>query len=150
MTTTEKNNSALIHISTLSQYFIPFGNYIFPVLIWSSKKEQSEFINNHGKSVLNFQLSTFLYSLILLLIAIPTFIFGVFNNSNFENWINKGDHNFSIVDVQNFSNFLIVLVIAIMLFLLLKFAEFILIILGAVKASNGEEYNYPLTIKFIK
>ncbi len=149
MTSNEKNTSALIHISSLSQYIIPFGNYIFPTIIWSSKKEHSNFIDNHGKSVLNFQLSTFLYSIILLLIAIPTLIYGIFNQGNFEEWIN-GNHNFNAIDIQKASNFLIVFVIAILLFGILKFAEFILIILGAVKASNGEEYDYPLTIKFIK
>ncbi len=149
MTSNEKNTSALIHISSLSQYIIPFGNYIFPTIIWSSKKELSNFIDTHGKSVLNFQLSTFLYSIILLLIAIPTFIYGLLNHSNFEIWFND-NHNFNALDIQNASNYLIVFIISILLFGILKFAEFILIIIGAVKASNGEEYDYPLTIKFIK
>jgi len=32
----------------------------------------------------------------------------------------------------------------------LKVIEFILIIYGAVKASNGENYKYPLSISFFK
>ncbi|MEM8520606.1 DUF4870 domain-containing protein [Flavobacterium sp. PL12] len=36
--TTDKNIAAFTHLSSLTQYFIPFGNYIFPILLWSSKK----------------------------------------------------------------------------------------------------------------
>jgi uncharacterized Tic20 family protein len=63
-TTNETNTAALLHLSSLTQYFIPFGNYIFPILIWSAKKKESAFIDASGKSVLNFQLSMFLYTLI--------------------------------------------------------------------------------------
>ena len=45
MTTSEKNVATITHLSTLTQYFIPFGNYIFPILIWSSKKNESEFVD---------------------------------------------------------------------------------------------------------
>jgi uncharacterized Tic20 family protein len=38
------------------------------------KKESSEFVDHHGKQVLNFQLSLLLYSLVLVLIAVPTFL----------------------------------------------------------------------------
>ena len=81
--TNETNTATFTHLSTLTQYFIPFGNYIFPILIWTSKKEKSEFIDHHGKQVLNFQLSLLLYSLALLLIAVPIFIITVFNNDSF-------------------------------------------------------------------
>jgi uncharacterized Tic20 family protein len=40
-------------------------------------------------------------------------------------------------------------IIAVVLFGLLKVAEFFLIIYASIK-SNGEKYNYPITIPFIK
>ena len=52
-TTTEKNTATFTHLSSLTQYFIPFGNYIFPILIWSSQKGKSEFVDHNGKQVLN-------------------------------------------------------------------------------------------------
>ena len=73
--TNENNTATFIHLSSLSQYFFPFGNFIFPLLIWSSKKNESEFIDYNGKQVLNFQLSFFIYSLVLGMIAIPIIIF---------------------------------------------------------------------------
>lgn len=68
--TSERNTATFIHLSTLTQYFIPFGNYIFPIIIWSAKKSESEFVDISGKNVLNFQLSMLLYSLLAMIIFI--------------------------------------------------------------------------------
>jgi uncharacterized Tic20 family protein len=149
-TTNEKNLATFTHLSTLSQYCIPFGSYIFPILIWSTNKDKSEFVDYHGKQVLNFQLSMFLYSLVLAMIAIPIFIITIFSNIPLNTIIH--DDNF-IVDnfsIENITGIVIVAIIAILLFVGLKVAEFFLIIYASVKASNGEKYKYPLTIPFIK
>ena len=66
-TANDKNIATVLQLSALSQYIIPFGNYILPIIIWSSKKNESEFVDFNGKQVLNFQLSIFLYSVILFL-----------------------------------------------------------------------------------
>jgi uncharacterized Tic20 family protein len=149
-TTNNKNLATFIHLSTLSQYCIPFGNYIFPILIWSSNKEKSEFIDFNGKQVLNFQLSIFLYTLVLALIAVPIFIVTVFSAVPFNAVIN--DHNFRIdhFNIENISSIVIVAIIAILMFVGMKVAEFFLIIYASLKTANGERYQYPLTIPFIK
>jgi len=154
-TTTEKNLAAFTHLSTLSQYCIPFGNYIFPILIWSSKKNESEFIDHHGKQVLNFQLSILLYTLILAIIAVPIFIVTVFSNIPLNDIINE--HNFihshfihDHLTIENISGIVIVAIMAIIILIGLKVAEFFLIIFASLKAANGEKYKYPLTIPFIK
>ena len=53
-TNNEKNIATFLHLSALTQYIIPFGNYIFPIIIWSSKKNDSQFVEANGKNVLNF------------------------------------------------------------------------------------------------
>ena len=148
-TTNDKGIATVLHLSTLTQYIIPFGNYIFPIVIWSSKKE-SEFIDDNGKQVMNFQLSIFLYTVLLCLIAIPILIYTFLQNIPFETVI----HNHEFV-IQNFnfgqiSAVAIVGLTAIFLIAVLKIIEFFLIILAAVKASNGESYQYPLSIPFLK
>ena len=149
-TTTEKNTATFTHLSALTQYFIPFGNYIFPILLWSSKKETSEFVDHHGKQVLNFQLSLLVYSLVLILIAVPTFLITFFNNVPFDAVVN--DHNFEFHNFNFEGNIglLTVGIVAVLLFGLLKVAEFFLIVFAAIKTSNGEKYQYPITIPFIK
>ena len=86
--TNDRNTATFIHLSTLSQYIIPFGNYIIPIIIWSSKKNESQFIDVNGKNAINFQLSMFLYTMITLVVAIPVFIYSIFNNTTIAepNW----------------------------------------------------------------
>ena len=67
------------HIGTLIGYTIAFGNFLVPLLIWLSKRDESEEIAMHAKASLNFQLSMAIYLIIsavfaFLLIGIPFLI----------------------------------------------------------------------------
>nr|WP_315164755.1 DUF4870 domain-containing protein [uncultured Flavobacterium sp.] len=148
--TTEKNIATFTHLSTLSQYVIPFGNYIIPIIIWTTNKDKSEFVDHHGKKTLNFQLSLLVYTLVLALIAIPIFIFTVIKNIPFQEW--NRHHEFVWNDFSFGDNLGMITIglIAVFLFCSMKVVEFFLIIYASIKASNGEKYNYPLTIPFIK
>lgn len=148
-TTSTKNTAALIHLSTFSQWIIPFGNYIFPIVIWSSTKDKSEYINTQGKRAINFQLSLFLYSMVLALIAIPTLLFTVFKNVTLRN-IADGDDWFQEFSVANLTGMATIAIIAVSFFVMLKVAEFFLIIYASVQSSNGHDFKYPLSISFIK
>ena len=149
-TTNEKNTATFTHLSTLSQYCIPFGNYIFPILIWSANKEKSEFVDYNGKQALNFQLSIFLYSLVLAIIAIPIFIITVFKTISINEIINHNENIMHHFSIENFTGLIIIGIIAFLLFIGLKLAEFFLTIYASVKTSNGEKFKYPLTIPFLK
>jgi len=149
-TTSEKNTATFTHLSTLSQYIIPFGNYIFPILIWTSYKDKSEFVNYHGKQTLNFQLSLLLYTLILALIAIPIFAFVLLKNLPINTVFNDEDLIIRDLNIDGNIGILSIGATAVLLFGLLKFVEFFLVIYASIKASNGEFYKYPLSIPFIK
>ncbi|WPR71176.1 DUF4870 domain-containing protein [Flavobacterium sp. NG2] len=148
--TSENNIAALIHLSTLSQYCIPFGNYIFPILLWNAKKEESETIDFHGKQVLNFQLSWLLYSLILIMIAIPIFIFIVLNQVTWNAIVNNHEIILQNLSIDNNIFLITTGITALIILVTLKITEFFLIIYATIKASEGERYHYPLTISFIK
>jgi uncharacterized Tic20 family protein len=149
-TTNDKNIATILHLSALTQYIIPFGSYIFPIVIWSSKKGESEFIDYNGKQVLNFQLSIFIYSVVLFLIAIPIFIYTIFQNIPFDACFNNHDFVINNLKTGHLTGAVIIAIAAVLLFIFIKIAEFVLIINAAVKASNGEEYKYPLSIPFFK
>jgi uncharacterized Tic20 family protein len=149
-TSSEKNTATFTHLSTLTQYFIPFGNYIFPILIWSSYKDKSEFANHHGKQALNFQLSLLLYTLILALIAIPIFVTVFLQNLPMEAIFNDEDFVVRNFNLDGNIGLLSIGATAVLLFGLLKIVEFFLVIYASIKASNGEYYKYPMTISFIK
>ena len=149
-TTTEKNRATFTHLSALTQYFIPFGNFIFPILFWTSKKEESTFVDYSGKQILNFQLSLLLYSIGLALITIPVFILILFNNVPVNTIIH--DDSF-VIDNFIFGDNLGLITLGlttVFIFICLKAAEFFLIIYASIKTSNGEEYKYPITVPFIK
>ncbi|MGQ7946738.1 DUF4870 domain-containing protein [Flavobacterium sp. WC2509] len=149
-TSNEKKIAALVHLSTFSQYIIPFGNYIFPIIIWTSKKDESKFVDYNGKQALNFQLSVLIYSLVLAMIAIPAFISTILRNISFNELVHNEDIVFENFDFGNSIGLLTIGVLTLFAFVCMKVAEFFLIIYASVKASNGEEYNYPLTIPFLK
>ncbi|MEO6174715.1 MAG: DUF4870 domain-containing protein [Flavobacterium circumlabens] len=149
-TTSEKNTATFTHLSTLSQYIIPFGNYIFPILIWTSYKDKSEFVNHHGKQTLNFQLSLLLYTLVLALIAIPIFIIVFLQNLPMEAVFNDEDFVIRNFNFEGNIGLISIGATAVLLFGLLKVVEFFLVIYASIKTSNGEYYKYPMTIPFIK
>lgn len=150
ITSNEKLIATVVHLSALTQYFIPFGNFIFPIVIWSSKKDDSKFIDTAGKQALNFQLSIFLYTVVLCLIAIPIFIYTVFKNSSFSNFNTSNDFIIENFSAGNITGFVVLGIVAVILFCFLKIIEFFLIIYAAVKTSNAENYNYPMSIPFFK
>jgi len=148
--TTEKNIATFTHLSALTQYFIPFGNYIFPIILWTSKKDKSEFVDYSGKQILNFQLSVLLYTIALALIAIPILIITIFNNVSLNAMINEDSFVINHINFENNVALITLGLATVFVFICLKVAEFFLIIYASIKTSNGEKYKYPITIPFIK
>lgn len=148
LSSTQKSLGAAAHLSVLTQYFIPFGNFVLPVIIWSAARE-SEFIERQGKSVINFQLSVLLYTIVMGLIAVPVALSTLFSH------VPLGDFHFEHVNVSTLINHesmaaVSTLLVLAFLFCLLKVAEFFLAILGASRAARGESFRYPLSIRFIR
>jgi len=146
---THTNTATALHLSSLFQFCIPFGNFIFPIVIWASYKDKSEFVDEQGKQVINFQLSLFIYSLILMLISIPSILYYLFNSATVKHF---GSSDF-LIDNLNFAEIsggLVIATIAILILCLIKTAEFFIIIYAAVKVSQGTRFKYPFTINFLK
>lgn len=113
--------AALMHLGAFGGFLIPiFGQIVAPLVIWILKKDHSKFLNETGKKVLNFQISCSLYVAVGMLLSAMSF------------WL-------------IFPVFLFVGVTMIGTII-----WSVLMIIGAVKAAQGEIYNYPLTISFLK
>jgi hypothetical protein len=84
------------------------------------------------------------------LIAIPILIYTIFQNVPFDACFHDHDFVINNLNMQHLTGAAIIGIVAVLLFVFLKIIEFILIIHAAVKASNGEEYKYPLSIPFFK
>lgn len=147
ITNHQKNIASFIHLSTFSRFIIPFGNFIGPIILWITNKEKSEFIDAHGKQAINFQISILLYALILGALTIPFFIFNFLGAIDFFDF--NGFDNIHI-NIGKPSPLLYITggigVLAVTGFIL----ELVFIVVASLKARDGELYNYPLTINFLK
>ena len=103
----------LTHLSQLITLVVGFGSLILPLILWVTNKEKVYEMDNHGKSIINFQLSILIYSII----CIPL---------------------------------ILLLGLGLLGLMVLGIISFIFPIINAVKASNGERPNYPMSIEFIK
>lgn len=63
----EKTMAMFCHLSGLVGYIIPFGNIIAPLILWQLKKENSPYLDYHGKEALNFQIAFTIYMFAALL-----------------------------------------------------------------------------------
>ncbi len=121
LTPEEKTFGMLCHLSALALFILPsFGNIFGPLIIWLIKKDQSTWIDRQGKEALNFQISMVIY------------VFAAF-----------------------FLMFLLTLTVigiplAVLIGLGLAAFWLIVVISASIKTSNGEDFRYPLNIRFIR
>ena len=102
----------ITHLSQLLNYFTGFGGLIVPLILWLTQRDAIEGMEEHGKSIINFQLSILLW----IFISIPAILlFGL----------------------------------GILSLIFIGIISFVLPIVNAVKANNGESPSYFMTIKFI-
>jgi uncharacterized Tic20 family protein len=149
----EKTLSAVIHASTFSKFFIPFGNFIFPLVLWTANKKEYAFVDYNGKQALNFQISLLLYSIVLGIISIPFFVGFLPNVFDFDffgfHQLNSFNLNFDSDDFR-FGSWMIPVGIAGLLQGALFVVNIVYTILATIRTNEGQTFEYPITIKFIK
>lgn len=108
----EKTYGMLCHLLAFSGLIIPLGNILGPLIVWLLKKDQSSYVDMHGKESLNFQISNTIYTII--------------------------------------SGLLIFVIIGFITTPLLFVFWLVFTIIASIRASEGNSYRYPLTIRFFK
>ena len=68
---TNKQLLVLTHLSQLLDFVTGIGGFIVPLIIWITKKDEVYDMDEHGKAILNFRISMFLY----LIICVPMILF---------------------------------------------------------------------------
>ena len=118
--TQEDRSWALVaHIGTLVAAWFAMG-FLAPLVVMLVKPDRP-FVRRHAVESLNFQISLLIYSVIGVVVG------------------------FLLVVLTLGVGALVVVPVAVVLGLLVL----VVIILATVKANNGEDYRYPLTIRFI-
>lgn len=106
---------SLLVITQLAQlltYLTGFGGLIVPLIIWLSKRDDVVGMNEHGKQIVNFQLTLIL----LCILSIPA---------------------------------ILLLGLGILMLIFLGIIGFVLPIVNAIRANNGEAPSQFCTIRFI-
>ena len=64
----KKNRQLLVltHLSQLLDFVTGIGGFIVPLILWLVKKDEVYDMDSHGKSILNFRITMFLYLLICI------------------------------------------------------------------------------------
>lgn len=118
----ERTMALLCHVLAI------FTGFIGPLIIWLIKREESEYVNAHGRAALNFTFSLMIYSIGLTVLLLIAFAIGAATGG-------------------------IGLVLICPLYLAIfgiSIWALVLEIMRAVEASNGRFRPYPLAIMFFK
>ncbi len=89
----DKSALVLTHLSQLLDLITGFGGFLVPLILWLTQRDRILEMDEHGKSILNFQISMFIYAIIcvpltllfglgalgLLVIAILCFVYPIIN-----------------------------------------------------------------------
>src|SRR5882762_6757795 len=117
-----RNWSMLCHLSALAGLFIPFGNILGPLIVWQIKKNDLPEIDTHGKESLNSQITILIITLIFSVFLFSTIGYGALIGSPFAMF--TGGLGLGL------------------LLSLIKLTSWVLVILAAVRANNGELFRY--------
>lgn len=147
-----RNMAAFIHLSTFTKYIFPFGNFIFPTLLWVLNKEKHPFVDNNGKQALNFQISLLLYGFILGIITIPVVLMAGWEFAELTNFWQYNGHNLdlNLSSIPSLGINIAILGIIVVLGVVLALVDILCTILATLRSNEGIEYKYPLSISFLK
>lgn len=120
-TSDERTYAMFIHLSLLGHIVLTFVAIAIPIIMWAVKKAESPFLDDHGREAINFQISLFIWSILLPILA-------------------------AIIGVLTCGVGLILLIPAALLPYILGLVG---MIQAAIAANRGEFYRYPMTFRFL-
>lgn len=118
----ERNWAMWMHLSLLGNFVAPVIIFVVPLLMWLTRRDNSPFIDDHGKETLNFHITLAIYALALPFVGaiIGALLCGVG------------------------------LIVTIPVALLLPYVLGLVgVIQASTAAKRGEYYRYPMTLRLI-
>ncbi|HEY8414205.1 MAG TPA: DUF4870 domain-containing protein [Thermaerobacter sp.] len=135
--------AVLCHLSALAWWALPgVGHLLGPLVLWLVKRGDDEFVDAHGKEAVNFQISCTVYA-VALMVAAVVWLFPVGMGMMGAGWGGWAPWPPRLLAFLGFGvGWLLVLGGIVAWHLLIFWAAF--------RASNGQAYRYPLTIRWIR
>ena len=117
----ERNWAVAAHLGSLVAVYVALG-ILGPLLVLLLKGRESAFVRSHAVESLNFQISMLIYASVATVVAF----------------------------VATLLTFGLALFPIIPLVLVLAVVYLVLVIVASVRASSGEHYRYPLTLRLVR
>lgn len=134
----ERNWAMAAHLSALVAVAgLPFGHVLGPLVVYLVRGHESEFVGEHARASLNYQLTISLASVVAAIVAAVVVL----------GYIIPLSSSTSATTSLNFAEFWIGIGIAVLVVFL---ASILFIILGTLAASEGRPYTYPFAIRFLR
>ncbi|HCF49412.1 MAG TPA: DUF4870 domain-containing protein [Syntrophomonas sp.] len=121
---TERNWAMACHLSAFLAFTgLPLGNVLGPLIVWLLRRDQYPLVDEQGKESLNFQISMSIYAVVGLMVAGILLVTLVFIPLS---------------------------LLTLLLLGALGVVDMILVVIASLNVSNGQPFQYPFTIKFLK
>jgi uncharacterized Tic20 family protein len=139
--TLERNWAMAAHLSALVAVAgLPFGHVIGPLVVYLIKGHESEFVGEHARASLNYQITISIVSVVALIVVVAAWFGFIFNAAT------QGDHHGARLGL-GFLSFWFTIAAGALLILL---GSIVFIIMGTIAASEGRPYTYPFAIRFLR
>ena len=134
----ERNWAMAAHLSALVGLAgLPFGHILGPLVVYLAKGHESEFIGEHSRASLNYQITVSVVLIVASIVGIAI-TFGLLVPMN-QSSSYTAPFSFAALWVAFGLGGLIVVL-----------ATLVFIILGTVAAREGRPYTYPFAIRFLR
>ncbi|WP_221088007.1 DUF4870 domain-containing protein [Deinococcus aquaedulcis] len=145
LTEPERTPAIITHLSPLAGLLLPtLGNVLGPLVAWLAFRDRSRALDDQGKEALNFQLSFWLYGLVVSVLAFALFSLGLIGGAV---GAAAGTDLGGLAVLGSLSGFFLFFLPVLVV---LGLVPFIFMIVAVVRVSAGQPYHYPLTIRFLR
>lgn len=142
----ERTPALLIHLSPLLGIVVPgLGNVLGSVAAWLAYRDRSPVLDDQGKEALNFQLSVWLYSLVIGLLFFVLFSLGLLGGL-FGAAAGSPDMGAFAVFGSLAAFFAFFLPVSLVLWAF----PLVVMLLAVLRVNQGQTYRYPLSIRFLR
>ncbi len=138
----DRNWAMAAHLSALVAVAgVPFGHVLGPLIVYLVKAHESEFVAEHARASLNYQITVSLVGMVGVLTFVGIMLALFATNPP------PAHHMHDYAMGAAFVACWFVVIIGVLLVVLLSL---IFIVAGTVAANEGRPYTYPLAIRFLR
>jgi uncharacterized Tic20 family protein len=139
----DRNLAVLAHLSAIiGGFVVPFGNIAGPLIMYFSYRDKKPFAAEHAKASLNFQITMTIVAVLLIIVALV--VYGVLLVTVVAGSSNSDKP--TPLSTTALIGIFALIIACVAFFVWTLFQN----ILGAVAASKGRIYKYPLAREFVK